>query len=429
MFGISDPLTIFPQNLSLLEVREAIKGRNDYKEITFDEEGFVVFSYVFMGKDTFMSPNEPEISASVKRCRQILRECRGIVFSTNGILIARRFHKFFNVNESPETHESFVDLALPHTLLVKLDGSMVSPIVYDGKIYWATKKGLNDVEDMANTFVSQNASIKYEDFVMEAHKKGITCMFEWCSKKQPIILNYDNDSLVLTGMRNTQSGLYVRYAEMKEIAQASNIPIVCEWKHGCATIKELLQKVRSTQGIEGYVLRFDNGDCLKIKTTWYTELSRGLQAINFFKGKSNEKYIWKIILDSTYDDLKEGINQTEREKLETFSTKLLEGITVMHDYLFQIVEENSNLNDAEFARYLETRKDIKTVVSLCWKIRKNPTDLQKKKENKSTQTFDLLVDFIRSKAGRSTDDFNDIKSVLETVYKYVTKKAISLSLE
>ena len=423
MFGTTDPLTVFPQNLSLLEFREAIKGRNDYREITYDDEGFVLFSYLFMGKDTFLNPNEEGISEDTKRVRKLLRECRGIVFSTEGKILARRFHKFFNVNEGPETHEGLVDLSHKHVLLVKLDGSMVSPIVHNGHIFWATKKGLNDVEDMANSFVLKTNSIDYSGFVMNAHAQGITCMFEWCSKKQPIILNYTDDDLILTSMRHTESGLYVNYDEMKKIAAPYKIPVVQEFKHDCKNIKDLLQKVKSQQGIEGFVLRFENGECLKIKTTWYVDLSRGLQSINFFKGKSNEKYIWKIVLDSSFDDLKEGINETEREKLETFATKLMEAISVLHDYLFKIVKDNIVLTDAKFAEYIQSRKDIKSVISICWKIRHS---LQKKPLKGSI--FDLLVELIKNKATKSSDDLAEIRTVIEHVNAIVTEKEVSLSL-
>ena len=422
VFGTLDPLDIFPQNLSLLEFREAIKGRNDYREITFEDEGFVLFSYLFMGKDTFASPNENGISEDTKRVRKLLRECRGIVFSTEGKLLARRFHKFFNVNEGPETHERFVDLSQKHVLLVKLDGSMVSPIVHNGHIYWATKKGLNDVEDMANSFVKKS-TIKYSTFVIDAHMKGITCMFEWCSKKQPIILNYNDDSLILTCMRCTESGFYINYHEMVKMAALYGIPVVQDFNHGCNDINELLQKIKTCEGIEGYVLRFDNGECLKIKTTWYVDLSRGLQSINFFKGKSNDKYVWKIVLESTYDDLKEGINETEREKLDAFSTKLMESISILHDYLFKTVQDNMSLTDAEFAQYILTRKDIKCVIAICWKIRHS---LQKKPQKGTI--FDLLVEFIKGKVTKSKTDFDDIKHVIEYVNSVVTGKELTLDL-
>jgi RNA ligase len=50
------------------------------------------------------------------------RECRGLIFSDKGNILSRRFHKFFNVNELEETHESLIDINRPHILTEKMDG-------------------------------------------------------------------------------------------------------------------------------------------------------------------------------------------------------------------------------------------------------------------------------------------------------------------
>lgn len=51
------------------------------------------------------------------------RECRGIIFhKETGNLVARRLHKFFNINEMDETKAERIDLSKPHILLTKADG-------------------------------------------------------------------------------------------------------------------------------------------------------------------------------------------------------------------------------------------------------------------------------------------------------------------
>jgi hypothetical protein len=51
------------------------------------------------------------------------RECRGIIFhKATGQMLARRLHKFFNINEMEETAPERLDMSRPHVLLEKADG-------------------------------------------------------------------------------------------------------------------------------------------------------------------------------------------------------------------------------------------------------------------------------------------------------------------
>lgn len=77
-------------------------------------------------------------------------------------MAARRFHKFFNVNERPDTHESLLDLTQPHRLLVKHDGSLVGPILMkNGSVKFATSERLSVGE---SGFVSSHNEKKRERF-------------------------------------------------------------------------------------------------------------------------------------------------------------------------------------------------------------------------------------------------------------------------
>jgi hypothetical protein len=56
----------------------------------------------------------------------IAAECRGIVFSPEGKILSRRYHKFFNLEE--KGYLSKIDFSQPHIILEKLDGSMVGKL-------------------------------------------------------------------------------------------------------------------------------------------------------------------------------------------------------------------------------------------------------------------------------------------------------------
>ena len=70
-----------------------------------EREGFTVIDYQVMMPDTF-PPLTDEISA-------LRRECRGIKFGTDGKILARPFHKFFNLNaELLAANKRIVNLGL-----------------------------------------------------------------------------------------------------------------------------------------------------------------------------------------------------------------------------------------------------------------------------------------------------------------------------
>ena len=80
----------------------------------------------------------------------------------DGNILSRRFHKFFNVGEREETLIDKIDLNQPHTILEKLDGSMVTPIINPdtGELFWGTKMGRTDISEDVAEFVEDKPEYK-----------------------------------------------------------------------------------------------------------------------------------------------------------------------------------------------------------------------------------------------------------------------------
>src|SRR5688572_22902654 len=100
----------FPADLTLEEIRDAIAERNaalGFRAfIEAEREGYLAFNYTFAPAEAF----PPIEEGASERAHAILRECRGLIASkTSGRILARRYHKFFNVNERPETLAHSVD--------------------------------------------------------------------------------------------------------------------------------------------------------------------------------------------------------------------------------------------------------------------------------------------------------------------------------
>jgi hypothetical protein len=99
-----------------------------------------------------------------------------------------------------------------------------------------------------------------------------------------------------------------------EAGREHAIPVVREYNAGHTrshSLAEFLETIKNDRGLEGCVLRFDDGAMFKIKTLWYHNLNRGLHMMTKTK-TNNEKFMWRIILDHKYDDMKVYISVDER---------------------------------------------------------------------------------------------------------------------
>jgi len=156
---------------------------------------------------------------------KIRRECRGLIFDTaTGKLLSRPYHKFFNVGEREETAINKINLYEPHVVLEKLDGSMIRPIPTKEGFRLATKAGITDVAMNAEVFIADKTN--YRQFILEMIDDRKTAIFEWCSRKNRVVVDYPEDQLILTGIRDKENGNYVPYYKMASIASYANIPVV-----------------------------------------------------------------------------------------------------------------------------------------------------------------------------------------------------------
>jgi RNA ligase len=238
------------------------------------------------------------------------RECRGIIFdSKTGEILRRPFHKFFNVNERDETQDHSVDLSRPHAILEKLDGSMIAPFIVGDKLIWGTKMGATDVAKPVEDFVDD----RYIDFAVRCIAKGYTPIFEWCSRKQCIVLDYSEDQLVLTAIRNMHTGVYTEYHWMQKWEKYYDIPVVRAFEPQ-SDMKAFIEYVRDMEDLEGFVVRFNDGHMIKLKCDWYVQIHKAKEAI------LQDRNIVELILDDKLDDIKAHLPAEDRDRLTQFES-------------------------------------------------------------------------------------------------------------
>jgi RNA ligase len=299
----------FPIIEHIDQVRQAIAGRDEFIEAKRDV--YVVFDYRLSLGDTF-----PDVLAGADdRARQIAvlrREARGLIGDPRtGKVLGRRFHKFFNLGERAETTPEAVELAPGHVVLDKLDGSMVSPFLLDGRLHWATMLGTTPIAGQAAAFAARNPG--YESMACELLAAGANPIFEWCSTANRVVIEHPEPRLVLLAVRDLVAGTYWPYRALVELACRHGVPVVQAWTDAPSEARAFLLKVRGFDDCEGYVVRFADGHMVKVKTAWYSRIHALKEDLAL------EKRVVALVLENQVDDLLPHLAKDEAAALAAFA--------------------------------------------------------------------------------------------------------------
>lgn len=287
MFGHSG----FPTIRHIDDVLPHVEGRTDFALKRRD--GYTAIDYIFAGPDTFDEP--------------IRRECRGIKFGADGKIIARPYHKFFNLGEKPETQSDVVPWSDGHVVLEKLDGSMVHPALVNGKLVWMTRAGVTDISEDAGRHAILT---EITDQALLLVNAGLTPIFEWCSPRNQIVIRYPGDRLVLTAVRSMESGAYVGIEDFLFDA-------VKEYSTSINDLAAFTAHVRDLKDAEGYVVRWHTGAMLKMKADDYVTRHKARDSILL------EKNVLRIVLEGAVDDVIPLLSPEDANRLEVYRLDVL----------------------------------------------------------------------------------------------------------
>lgn len=258
---------MFPMIQTLDDLLPFIKD-NAQIRVKQEDNGMFVVCYMLQDGDTFSGTSE-----------QMERECRGITFHPDRKIAARTLTKFFNIGEREDTQPHALPWTKVHSIMDKRDGSMVTPVrLPNGSIKFKTKKSFDTKEAaLADKIAAEtNGGPVWIDAVLSM---GFTPTFEVTSPKFPIVLKYDKDELTLLHIRENISGRYLTEQELRGLTPP--FPIVenlIEQFYGDGVPARLVSwdklkvAAETREGIEGWIIQFDDGEMVKLKTKWYQEL-------------------------------------------------------------------------------------------------------------------------------------------------------------
>lgn len=319
----------FPIITSLQDVLPAIDGHNEF---IVKRDDAIIIMYAAKTDDTFIDNENRQMAA-------LRRECRGIEFDLRTEkLITRKYHKFDNINENQESAIGNINWNQNFILLDKLDGSMITLFEQNnGNIVAHTKFGHTNVAKQVDAFLD-STNICYKDFFLDAKASGWTPIFEWCSRKQRIIVDYKEDELILTNIRDNLTGAYLPRKDIENMASRAKIPLVSS-RYYSGNIQDLFADIHDMSDIEGFVVQFDDGMMIKLKTAWYLRLHR------FIADFKSEKCVLQLVLNDSVDDLLGVMPEHFRNAFADYNNDVLKNLIAFASKCERDVEEYKSAYD------------------------------------------------------------------------------------
>jgi RNA ligase len=216
--------------------------------------------------------------------------CRGLVTDNNGDIVASPFQKFFNIEEGKfEPTEKF-------EVYEKMDGSLGIVFWYRGQWVVATRGSFTSDQSIKAKEILR----KYNTDIMFRH---LTFCFEIIYPENRIVLDYGTDEkLVLLGTFDKNG------KEMDvDMWSQWGFDVVKKYD-GINDYKQLKEMVKNDQ--EGFVVKFSNGDRVKVKGIEYLRLHKIMTNVTttgvweYLKNGEDVMEILKDVPDEFYNKIK-----------------------------------------------------------------------------------------------------------------------------
>lgn len=283
---------------------------------------------------------------------------RGLVTDSSGRVVARPFSKFFNLEEG--RHTSTQDFEV----FEKMDGSLGIAFVYEEQVVYATRGSF--ASDQAKWMATWGDRYNFSNILVE----GYTYLFEIIYPENMIVVNYGGESrLVLLGVIKTDTGEETTWDDLSAF-EGWDLVKRYDGISDYTTLKGMVENNH-----EGFVVRFSNGQRVKIKGEEYLRLHRIMTNLS-------TTAIWEVL--SNGGDILSTLTDVPDEfydKIHQYSKELMDKYTKLEDEYHFIFKILSRSDDFEFrAGFAERAKrykypailfkmyDDKDYSGLIWKL-------------------------------------------------------------
>jgi RNA ligase len=240
---------------------------------------------------------------------EITIQTRGLVTDDKGNIVARPFKKFFNLEEKKHTPTHDFEV------FDKMDGSLGILFNYGGEWIMATR----------GSFTSDQAIKGFELIQKYEYKrlvKGFTYLFEIIYPENRIVVNYDYEDLILLSVIDNKDGyelkifddsIHIEGIRLRNLFNNLGFRLVKKYD-GIKDYNTLKNMVKDNE--EGFVVRFSNGERVKIKGEEYIRLHKIMTNLS-------TTVVWEVLsTGGNFEDLLKDVPDEFYTKIKDYSSSL-----------------------------------------------------------------------------------------------------------
>ena len=181
----------------------------------------------------------------------------------------------------------------------KVDGSLISSYNhYPAKLRLKSKTALESDQALA-AMKYLSANVNLYNFVEVMTGNEWTVNMEFTSPQYRIVVPHQEERLTVLNVRNNRTGDYMPYATVQELMKHWKCEEHLVKNYIVDGLEEFLKSVPEMKdGGEGFVVRFKNGQHVKIKKNAYIALHRMKDSIG------SQKRLFEVVVNEAHDDAK-----------------------------------------------------------------------------------------------------------------------------
>lgn len=265
---------------------------------------------------------------------------RGVIYNRRtGEKTAHAFSKFFNMNQTEETQEQNLPWHSGFRIFKKYDGWLGILYRLNGQHKIATRGSFKSIGALwATEYLKKYDLTKLPD--------DVTLLFEIICPITKIVVDYNNlEDLILLAAYNRHTGEEYSWDQIRKWAKQFGFKLVPSYEE--MWLEHCMVQIKNIPGneLEGFVIRFDNGLRVKIKSEDYFRRSHLLSNLtplviwnNMVDGKV-PRMVWNEVDQEYHEQLSKIANSLESKYSE-----------IRYEINQQFLSIVDNNNRAEFAK-------------------------------------------------------------------------------
>lgn len=276
---------------------------NVQKWLKENNGNLVLLNELFGIKSTFSEDNKlvilnyDQIESKPKH-HPIVIECRGLTLEKDSWkVITKSFNRFFNYGECPEITDNFNWKNF--STQTKEDGSLLRISYYNN--WFLQTRGSFAKQEILSTIKDTWESLFFPLFKnLDKIPKNLSLIAEGCSRLTKVVRDYGSDPKVfLLSVFNNDTLEELSQEQVAEISNTIEVPIPKYFNFTCIEeLKQYLENLTGDPTFEGFVVRDNLNNRLKIKNKSYLALSH-------LKGNNNillPQYVLPIVLSGETEE-------------------------------------------------------------------------------------------------------------------------------